>query len=245
MSEHLRKQHVTPGWTKAETSADGTQGVITVAFAQLDVMDSDRDYTPSGVGVIDGNPTVKACQWGHQWYALPAGTGKVLEQDGWLVAELSYFLDTPQGAAEYATQKALADAGEFSEWSYGYDVLDASMEMIDGERMQVLKKLHIFEVSPVLRGAGVGTHTLAVKAAAEQCSECGQDLPAKSADEADDGSCPSCDKPLDKCNCSADDDTTGKAAEDDADAKRRATGAVAAYEVTRVMETLHELGDAA
>jgi hypothetical protein len=235
------KQHVTAGWTKAEKSADGKQGIVTVAFAQLDVMDSDRDYTPSGVGVIDGNPSVKACQWGHQWYALPAGTGKVAEQDGWLVAELHYFLDTPQGAAEYATQKALADAGESSEWSYGYDVLDASMEVIDGERMQVLKKLHIFEVSPVLRGAGVGTHTLAVKSD-DACATCGHTAAAKADDSADDTTCPDCDKPLEDCTCGADEpkDNLG-----DADAKGRASRAVAAYEVTRAMDTLHELGDAA
>jgi len=237
-----RKQHVTPAWTKATTSADGTKGTVQVAFAQLDVMDSDRDFTPAGVGVIDGNPSVKACQWGHQWYALPAGTGKVMEADGWLVAELNYFLDTPQGAAEYATQKALADAGESSEWSYGYDVLDASMEVIDGERMQVLKKLHIFEVSPVLRGAGVGTHTLAVKADGS-CEACGA-MPVKAADEAADDTCPDCDKPLADCKCGAGE--SGKNADDaGAEVKRLTASAVAAYEVTRALDTIRELGDAA
>lgn len=47
--------------------------------------------------------------------------------------------------------------------SYGYQVLDAVQEQRDGKYVQILKKLDVDEISPVLRGAGVGTGTLSMR----------------------------------------------------------------------------------
>ena len=49
------------------------------------------------------------------------------------------------------------------EWSYGYAVLDGPSGLFEGKRVRELRKLDVFEVSPVLKGAGVGTSTLAIK----------------------------------------------------------------------------------
>jgi hypothetical protein len=53
------------------------------------------------------------------------------------------------------------------EWSYGFDVLDYDFTTIDGQRVRVLKKLKVYEVSPVLLGAGIGTRTVTVKGRSE------------------------------------------------------------------------------
>jgi hypothetical protein len=52
---------------------------------------------------------------------------------------------------------------DLQEWSYGYNVLDGGPGIFDGKRVRELRKLDVFEVSPVLKGAGVGTGTLAIK----------------------------------------------------------------------------------
>jgi len=49
------------------------------------------------------------------------------------------------------------------EWSFAYRVVESDMETRDGEQVRILKKMDVMEVSPVLRGAGVGTGTLHAK----------------------------------------------------------------------------------
>ena len=49
------------------------------------------------------------------------------------------------------------------EWSFAYSVIESEMETRDEEEVRILKKMDIIEVSPVLRGAGVGTGTIAAK----------------------------------------------------------------------------------
>ena len=192
------------------------EGTARVAFAQLHVVDHDGDYTLSGA--FQPGQKVKVCQTGHAHGALPAGAGTIVgEEPGpddtmWAVADLKLFLNTQAGRETYETIKALHDAGHTQEWSYGYDVLDAGPIHVDGKHANALKRLSVYEISPVLRGAGIGTHTLDVKSAdkhavylpitdqqleeisqevvrnmtksadAKTCSECGQALP-KAADE--------------------------------------------------------------
>ena len=42
-------------------------------------------------------------------------------------------------------------------------MIESSEEVRDGKSIRVLEKLDVFEVSPVVKGAGVDTHTVAVK----------------------------------------------------------------------------------
>ena len=206
---------------KTKTSAAayvkaGDQGVVDVAFAQLEVVDHDGDYTMPGAFPV--GKKVKVCQWGHAHYQRVVGAGEIIgeveQPDGtkWAVARLEYFLNTPEGRAEFDTVKALQAAGVGCEWSYGYDVLDAEFMQADGRRVQALKALDPYEISPVLRGAGIGTHTLAVKSKAEGvCDACGQSLPESDAktdsDDADvketdqRDACAECEKAIDECTC--------------------------------------------
>jgi hypothetical protein len=135
------------------------QGAITVAFAQLDVIDKDSDVTLPGAFTPKSVPM---SAYGHTSWdgALPIGRGSIREQNGWALFDGAFLMDTDQGRNAYATVKAMAD---LQEWSYGYIPLKASFGERDGRNVRFLEALDVFEVSPVLVGAGIGTHTLTIK----------------------------------------------------------------------------------
>jgi len=140
------------------------KGFIEAAFAQLNVVDKDNDVTLPGAFPAKDVPM---SAYGHtSWEgALPIGVGTIGEKGDWAVFSGHFFMDTPHGQAAYATVKGL---GALTEYSYGYDVLDSAPAMMDGVSVRQIKSLDVFEVSPVLRGAGVGTHTLAIKSGAPE-----------------------------------------------------------------------------
>lgn len=134
-------------------------GSISLAFAQLNVIDSDGDVTlPGAVPVKE----VPMSAYGHgSWDGeLPVGKGTIREAGDWAVFDGQFFMDTTAGRETHATIKAL---GPLAQYSYGYRPTDYSYGEQDGTPVRFLKRLDIFEVSPVLLGAGVGTHTLAIK----------------------------------------------------------------------------------
>ena len=137
------------------------EGTVTVAFSQLNVVDKDADVTvPGAIPTKD----VPMSAYGHtSWDGeLPIGRGTITEADGWGVLNGRFLMETDQGRNGYHTVKAMAD---LQEWSYGYKATDFSFGQQDGKNVRFLKRLDIFEVSPVLIGAGVGTRTLSIKAA--------------------------------------------------------------------------------
>jgi len=140
-------------------------GDISLAFSRFNVIDSDQDVTFAG-----SMPTGKAVPmsaYGHTSWdgAPPTGKGIVSERGDLGVFDGSFFMETDQGRNAYHTTKAMA---ELQEWSYGYAVLDGGPGTFDGKSVRELRKLDVFEVSPVLKGAGVGTRTLAIKSGAPE-----------------------------------------------------------------------------
>ena len=63
------------------------------------------------------------------------------------------------------TYKTVKNLGDLQEWSYGFKVLDDEIGEFQGKQVRILKKLDVYEVSPVLIGAGVGTGTTSLKSA--------------------------------------------------------------------------------
>jgi len=135
-------------------------GAVTVAFAQLNVVDRDGDLTIPGAFPAKSVPM---SAYGHSsWMGeLPVGKGDIREDAGWAIFDGGFFMETDQGRNAHGTVKAMAD---LQEWSYGYDPTDYAYEQRDGQMIRLLKGLDVFEVSPVLVGAGIGTHTRAIKA---------------------------------------------------------------------------------
>lgn len=134
-------------------------GAITLAFAQLNVIDHDGDVTLPGAFPAKD---VALSAYGHtSWSgALPVGKGSIAEQGEWAVFSGQFLMDTDHGRNAYLTVKAMA---ELQEYSYGYEAVDYSYGTKDGRSVRFLKSLDVWEVSPVLVGAGLGTHTRSIK----------------------------------------------------------------------------------
>lgn len=138
------------------------EGVVEALFATLGVKDLDGDLIEPGAF---GSQRVKVSAYGHASWggALPVGVGTTREDGDKAIADLKFFLETTHGRDHFETVKGL---GELGEWSFGFDILEEAAPDEDQRQAgirRILKKLKVFEVSPVLRGAGVGTQTLGVK----------------------------------------------------------------------------------
>lgn len=163
-----------------------SEGIVRARFATLGVKDLDGDVTERGAF---GRQKVKVSAFNHSSWGngLPVGVGEIHEKGDEVIADLEFFMDTTHGRDHFETIKGLGDLGE---WSYGFDVTE-SRQPTEDERQKgirrVLKGLRVFEVSPVLRGAGIGTGTLGVKCdacAAKAEAEGGHEEDEPEADEA-------------------------------------------------------------
>jgi HK97 family phage prohead protease len=141
-----------------ELKADSEQGEFRAVFATFNVKDHDGDITEPGA-FKDGAPAVIE-GWNHDW-GLPVGKGIIHADDEKAWVDGQFLLDTQIGKEHYQTVKAL---GDVAEWSYTFNIEDATSDTRDGERVRVLKKLDVWGVAPVTRGAGIGTHTEHIKA---------------------------------------------------------------------------------
>ncbi len=141
---------------------ESPQGAFEAEFAALNVIDHDGDVTLPGA--FTNGEAVRVSHWGHGWSELPVGRGVIQEDNGIAKVDGQFFLDTQTGKEHYLTVKNL---GDLQEWSYGYDVIEASDGEFDGQKVRFLKKLKVHEVSPVMLGAGIGTRTTTIKAAKE------------------------------------------------------------------------------
>lgn len=155
--EHEIKQFHLKDFTIADA------GQVKAVFATLGVVDHDGDIILPG-SIVNGQ-TVRMSAYNHASWggALPVGKGTIVEIGNELVFNGQFFMDTEGGAETYKTVKGLGDLGE---WSFGFDVLDkaVSVDQTSQQEVRLLKKLNVYEVSPVLLGAGIGTRTTDIKA---------------------------------------------------------------------------------
>lgn len=96
--------------------------------------------------------------WSHDW-SRPIGRGTIEVLPDRAVFQGRFFT-TAAGAEAY---EAVKQMGDLQEYSYGYAPVQAEPGEVDGQPVRVLKALKVFEVSPVLVGAGVGTGTDRIK----------------------------------------------------------------------------------
>jgi HK97 family phage prohead protease len=139
-----------------EEKAGGEPGSVQAVFSTFDVVDSDNDIVLASA-FTDGQPVPMT--WSHQW-DMPVGKGIVRVRENDALFDGNFFIETDAGAEAYKTVKAM---GPLQEWSWGFRVIDAAYEQRDQEFVRVIKRAEMFEVSPVLVGAGVGTYTEAIK----------------------------------------------------------------------------------
>lgn len=131
---------------------------VEAVFATLDTKDHDGDVTQKGAF---GKQNVRISDWNHSTWggSKPIGMGTICEEGKEAVFRGTFF--KTQAAQEM--REVLKGLGDLSEWSYGFDVDESEPGTHDGEKVRVLKRMTVHEVSPVLKGAGIGTHTRSVK----------------------------------------------------------------------------------
>ena len=133
-------------------------------LATLAAVDHDGDtYAPNAFGWKDGE------QWApmlpaHDRKAMPFGKARVYEEGGVAFAELHLNLESAAGKEWHSHLRFdLGKGRPAQEWSYGFGTVEAGYEQRGEDRIRVLKRVDVHEVSPVVRGAGVGTTTLSMK----------------------------------------------------------------------------------
>lgn len=153
---------VTKSFTGFEIK-DAEKGLIKAVIATLGVVDKDEDVITADA-IKSGAKVTMSC-YGHDavYGNLPAGKGALSIDGNSVVFDGKAFLSTSGGRDAF---EVLKEMGADQEWSFGFKVMgsevpDDAWKKKGARRM--LTKLDCFEVSPVLRGAGVNTRTLAVK----------------------------------------------------------------------------------
>lgn len=141
------------------------EGSFRATFSRFNVIDRDGDVTLPDA--FQKGQAVRIAQWGHNW-AMPVigdGTIDFDSERAWVDGE--FYLDTTAGMDTYKAVKRLSQK-ELQEWSYGFAIKERSFgEFGDpAQQVQFLRRLDVFEVSPVMIGAGIGTGTDAIKGAA-------------------------------------------------------------------------------
>jgi hypothetical protein len=142
---------------------DADKGIVEAVFARFNVKDYDDDFTLPGA-FEEGAPVLISA-YGHKtWMGYkPVGRGTIHsdQEKAWLDGQ--FFMDTIEGLDTFKTIKGTA---ELQEWSYGYKVLETgevNEEMRQRGIWRVIKKAAVFEVCPVMLGAGIDTETVDLK----------------------------------------------------------------------------------
>lgn len=135
-------------------------GEFTAEFATLEVIDHDGDVIRTGA-FRDGQETLIE-PWNHNYHEPPVGKGTIHEKDKKAVVDGRFFLDTQAGLEHYRVVKAV---GPLQEWSFTFDVEQASQGPFEDQDVQFLEKLDVWGVAPVTRGAGIDTRTTDIKGA--------------------------------------------------------------------------------
>lgn len=163
---------------------DEVKGQVEAVFSTFGVKDKDNDWTEPDA--FDGNDEVLIGAWSHGtvYGERPVGKGMIRVTEKEARLDGAYFMDTFEGKEEFTTVK---NVGKIQEWSYSFYVLETG-EITEKLRQlgvgRVLKKVEVLEISPVMRGAGVRTRTVAAKAASPDAPDPAvEDPPAKSPEE--------------------------------------------------------------
>jgi hypothetical protein len=151
---------------------DDDKGEVGANFATLGVVDKDGDIIRKGA--LPKGAKAAMSRWGHDaiFGERPVGKGPLAEEGNQLKFAGKMFLNTWEGRETFETLKEM---GPDQEWSFGFRVAGWENPS-DEERKQVAVRIitkmepvasTMFEVSPVLAGAGVGTRTTAVKSVSQ------------------------------------------------------------------------------
>jgi HK97 family phage prohead protease len=160
--------------SQGQINIDEAQGIVEAFVAGIGNKDSVGDIIVSGAFADSLKRRKPRVVWGHDWNSP---IGKVLEiyevprtdqrlpakmrnaGIGGLYVRVQFNLKSERGRQAFAD---VSFFGEEQEWSIGYKTLDADFD--PARNANVLKKVELYEVSPVLHGANQLTGTISIKA---------------------------------------------------------------------------------
>ena len=163
---------------QGQFNIDEAQGVVECFVAGIGNKDSVGDIIVPGAFTESLKRRKPRVVWGHNWNEP---IGKVLEMYevppsdprlpmkmraagiGGLYAKVQFNLKSERGRQAFAD---VAFFGEEQEWSIGYKTLDADFD--PQRQANVLKKVELYEASPVLHGANQLTGTISIKSVENQ-----------------------------------------------------------------------------
>jgi HK97 family phage prohead protease len=143
----------------------GEAGKGLAILARLSEVDHDGEtYLRGAFSWKDGGEQWCPLIHHHDRRSFPFGKARVYEEGDIAYAELHLNLETQAGKDWHAALKFdLANGKAVQEYSYGFDVIDADFQVRGDDRVRVLKRLDVHEVSTVVRGAGRNTGTVSMK----------------------------------------------------------------------------------
>jgi hypothetical protein len=150
-----------------DLETDEAKGIVVAAFARLNVIDHDGDVLvpgelrPGSVAMSDYN------HFSNFGTALPVGRGSIKEDGDLAIAELRMFMGIQRARDVFVT---ITEMDDLQEYSYGFNA-EFEQGVFDGEPAYYMRNVEVHEVSPVLRGAGIDTHTVSVKSLADRTDE--------------------------------------------------------------------------
>ena len=135
------------------------EGTGQAVFATTEVIDRDGDWTEPGAF---GQQTAKLVG-AHDWAAPAIGLAKIREDGKNVIADFAFNLEMESGREWYKSLKFNHENDIPQEFSYGFDITDSGEGERDGKQVRILKSMKVFEVSPVMLGAGIDTGLLNIK----------------------------------------------------------------------------------
>ena len=155
----VTKQFVIPG-QELELKAEGDEmGYIKCVFATLEVEDKHGDVImPGAIGA--GEALISPMQ--HMlWNGVNAvGAGNFYEKDGKAIMEGRFNLNTQNGRETY---ECIKFSPQLYQFSFGFNIIEEKPGRHGGRNVYFIQKTVVYEVSPVVVGAGVNTGVLEVK----------------------------------------------------------------------------------
>ena len=149
-----------------ESMDEAGKGLARIAI--LSAVDNDGDtYLPGAFSWKEGGSQWCSILPAHDRRATPLGKARVYEEGDAAFAEMHFNLSIPEAKSWHsAIMFDLAKGRSVQEYSYGYELVDYEYQVRGDARVRLFKKVDVNEVSPVLKGAGVGTGTISMKSAA-------------------------------------------------------------------------------
>lgn len=135
-------------------------GTAEVVIATMGPVDHDGDVVSPGAIGSQVVPILPAHDWNH----IPLGKARTREVGDQVVADLTFNMEVPQARDWHAALMFDMEHGpSVQEYSWGYDPLKSKPGMVGNRRVRILESVRLHEVSMVVRGASVGSHTVGVK----------------------------------------------------------------------------------